>query len=301
MNNTAHADGSGHFDPATVAAYSLNRHGADGPFLLDRHILAFIDRVARPGRTGVDPGCGSGWLSILAARRGAAMAASDNNPAFVDKAKADVTAAELNNLIAVDCLDAQSLVYESEQFDFGISSNVGCAINAALLRAHLMELARVLRPGGELLLTCPASLDHVFTTDVDPTAVITSLNRTLLSATRPEDIPGLVKGEDRVHRATISWTGARAEVVSQYVLSSGVPIYRIISGPMVVPNFWHSEDDYRDAIEAAGLVIQAVHADRLTPETRIGINNSALAAKTLGSTYEHHPAFRVFLLQKPQQ
>ncbi len=74
-----HAEGSGHFDPDSVAACSLNRPGADRPFPLDRHIVAIIDSVAKPGRTGVDPGCGSGRLSIRAAQRGAAMAASDNS------------------------------------------------------------------------------------------------------------------------------------------------------------------------------------------------------------------------------
>ncbi len=70
---------------------------------------------------------------------------------------------------------------------------------------------------------------------------------------------------------------------------------------MVVPNFWHDETEYRESIKKAGLVVEQEFAELLPKERRAVINTGVLAEKTLGPTYEQHPAFRVFLIKRPKR
>lgn len=296
---SAAAAESGIFDAETVRSYSLNRHGADGPFLLDHRITEFVNRVSAAGKSGVDPGCGSGWLSIMAAKRGAAMAASDINIDFVRQAEQEIRSAKLENRIALDRFDVQRLGYEGNQFDFAISSNVGCAVSANVLRDHLSEMRRVLKPGAEMLLTAPASLEQVFTNNGDPGSIIGEFESKLHGACSIEELQAIGRSESRIHRATILWDGKQAELIRNRQLEDGQPIFRLISGRMVVPNFWHAEADYLRAIRNAGLKVVSSFGDLLTAEQRLMINAGTSAEKTLGPAYERFPAFRVFLLKKP--
>src|SRR5262245_3525348 len=108
----------------------------------------------RPGELAADLCCGTGDLALELAARGARVVGADFSPEMLRHAAAK----GLGTLAEADCL---RLPFPDAQFDlvtvaFGVR-------NLADLRAGLLEMRRVLRPGGRLgILEFARPAGHLF-------------------------------------------------------------------------------------------------------------------------------------------
>jgi 2-polyprenyl-3-methyl-5-hydroxy-6-metoxy-1,4-benzoquinol methylase len=110
---------------------------------------AFVDRLAlRPGHAVLDAACGSGNLTIPAARTGAAVTGLDLVPALL--ADAARWARRERLAVALEPGNVEALPYADAQFDV-VLSMFGVMFAARPDRVAA-ELARVTRPGGRVAL-----------------------------------------------------------------------------------------------------------------------------------------------------
>lgn len=93
----------------------------------------------------LDAGCGAGLLALLARLRGAEVTAVDAAPGMVDIARQRLPGADLR------VCDLESLPFEDASFDAVIGVN--SVFYAADMTAAMREIARVVRPGGLVVLT----------------------------------------------------------------------------------------------------------------------------------------------------
>lgn len=109
----------------------------------------FVDRLGlRPGMRVLDVACGTGNLTLPAARTGADVTGLDFAPNLIEEAKANAAADGLN--IAFDIGDAEDLPYEDESFDVVIS--MFGAMFTPRPDVTAAELKRVCRPGGVIVM-----------------------------------------------------------------------------------------------------------------------------------------------------
>lgn len=121
---------------------AVHRGGADLDALLE---LAGDVRGVR----ALDVGAGAGATAIALAERGARVVAFDLTPAMLDRARAEASArgvATLETLVG----DAAELPFAEGTFDL-VTCRV-CAHHFGRVRRAVAEMARVLRPGGQILL-----------------------------------------------------------------------------------------------------------------------------------------------------
>ena len=98
------------------------------------------------GRRLLDAGSGTGFFSAAAAKRGAEVIAVDIGPMLLAEARG-------KGVERVVASDVGMLAFRDATFDVVISSE--CIEHTPSPRRSVLELARVLRPGGTLVLTCP--------------------------------------------------------------------------------------------------------------------------------------------------
>lgn len=125
--------------------------------------VAFVDRLhLKPGTRVLDVACGTGNLSIPAARAGAEVTGIDIAPNLLEQAR---KRAEAENLIAkFEEGDAEKLPYADASFDV-VMSMFG-AMFAPRPDLVATELARVCRPGGTIAManwTPAGSTGRMFT------------------------------------------------------------------------------------------------------------------------------------------
>ena len=102
-----------------------------------------------PGHRVLEVGCGAGTTAIdIATRFGCEVTAIDVAPAFVERARANVRDAELEDRVAVRQGDVLSLELPDDSFDRVVAEAVLMYVDRD--RA-VRELARVCRPGGTVL------------------------------------------------------------------------------------------------------------------------------------------------------
>lgn len=107
----------------------------------------FIDRLAlNPGERVLDVACGSGNLTIPAARAGAIVTGVDIAPNLLEQGRARAAAEGLT--IQFDEGDAESLPYDDAAFDV-VTSMFG-AMFAPRPELVAAELVRVCKPGGRI-------------------------------------------------------------------------------------------------------------------------------------------------------
>jgi SAM-dependent methyltransferase len=105
--------------------------------------------AVEPGTRVLDVACGTGGVSLRAARAGAEVVGVDISPDQLAKARAAADAEGL--AIRLDEGDCQELPYPAAGFD--VVASVFGAIFAADHERAAAELGRVCRPGGRLALT----------------------------------------------------------------------------------------------------------------------------------------------------
>lgn len=110
------------------------------------------------GMRFLDVACGSGALSIPAARMGAQVTATDFSPAMVDLVIAHAREEGLTNLEGV-VTDGQALDLEDYTFDVS-GSQFGVMLFPDLPRG-VSEMVRVTRPGGRVVLVAFGPPDQV--------------------------------------------------------------------------------------------------------------------------------------------
>jgi len=129
--------------------YSLIAHQYDrllGPFLdgLRRAGLALCPPL--PGRTVLDVGCGTGAQLELYQRAGCTVAGIEASPAM-----AQVARGRLGAHAALELADASRMPYAAGTFDLVLASMMLHELHAGTRAAVVDEAARVLRPGGRML------------------------------------------------------------------------------------------------------------------------------------------------------
>jgi 2-polyprenyl-3-methyl-5-hydroxy-6-metoxy-1,4-benzoquinol methylase len=125
------------------------------PYDLQRRIEVVFDQLL--GRESLeslrllDVGCGTGPFSLTAAQRGAVVTSLDIGTELLARARAKGVATVLAG-------DAMALPFTDARFDIVLSSE--CIEHTADPRRAVVEMLRVLRPGGRLVLTCPNRFWH---------------------------------------------------------------------------------------------------------------------------------------------
>jgi ubiquinone/menaquinone biosynthesis C-methylase UbiE len=118
-----------------------------------------LDRVEIGGGTRfLDVACGSGAVSVPAARRGARVTAVDFAPTMIERLTARAQAEGLTNLEA-RVMDATALDLPDDTFDVSVSQN-GVSLLPDL-QAGLREIVRVTRPGGRVMVIAFGALEKV--------------------------------------------------------------------------------------------------------------------------------------------
>lgn len=110
--------------------------------LLDQARLSAGERV-------LDVGCGTGTLAVQAARDAhVSVAGVDGDPAVLERARGKATEAGVD--VRFDEGLANALPYPDASFDKVLSSLLFHHLTPGVKRSAASEIARVLRPGGEL-------------------------------------------------------------------------------------------------------------------------------------------------------
>jgi ubiquinone/menaquinone biosynthesis C-methylase UbiE len=122
---------------------------------LDRfYDLAFADIVrtvgAKPGSTILDAGCGYAYHTVRLARSGASITAVDFSEAALRIAGQTLAKAGIEKTVELQQADLTALPFADNSFDFVVSW--GVLMHIPELEAALTQLARVLKPGGVLVL-----------------------------------------------------------------------------------------------------------------------------------------------------
>lgn len=137
---------------------------ADG---FDRHVtphsMGFAEQVLAalplgPGVRVLDVAAGSGALAIPAARTGAHVVAVDIAPIMIERLAARAHTEGLDNLDA-RVADGTALDLDDDSFDVAVSLN-GVSVFPNLSRG-LTEMARVTRPGGQVVVAAFGPLPEV--------------------------------------------------------------------------------------------------------------------------------------------
>lgn len=112
----------------------------------DRSHLGRVNRLAafRRGDRVLEVGCGQGHLTKALAAQGVDIVGVDANP----------QAAEVSGSDLVQCMPAESLLFDDASFDVVVS--VHAIEHIPDLTQAMSEIARVLRPGGRAVFVYPA-------------------------------------------------------------------------------------------------------------------------------------------------
>jgi ubiquinone/menaquinone biosynthesis C-methylase UbiE len=113
--------------------------------------LGYVDELPLlKGSRVLEIGCGAGYMAIALAQRGFVVQAVDHAPEMIELARRHVKHAGLDDRVHTSIEDAHKLSFEDESFDLVVSLGV---INWLYdLRKALVEITRVLQPGGYTIL-----------------------------------------------------------------------------------------------------------------------------------------------------
>src|SRR5690606_25216152 len=173
------------------------------------------------GRRVVDIGCGMGTFAIECARRGAVALGVDPAPAALPAAPRVAKAEGLRRASSARA-DGVRLPLADGSMDQALAADVTERLGEATLASLLAEAARVLRPGGRLVLYTP-SPTHIFERlrdsrlmKPDPSHIglrpaeelVAAVQRAGLRVERVAFLPSHLPGWNRLERALGRWVGA---------------------------------------------------------------------------------------------
>jgi methionine biosynthesis protein MetW len=123
------------------------QHKGDADTMVDQERLALLAAYVRPGDFALQVDGGPGWLAKIMADRGARVVMTDLSNVAVDRARA-------RGINAQQCeIDAEPLPFEDCSFDVVLCDS---QLEHRFNPDHALdEMARVLRPGGRLILLLP--------------------------------------------------------------------------------------------------------------------------------------------------
>jgi SAM-dependent methyltransferase len=105
-----------------------------------------LDPIA--GKCVLDLGCGDGALALELARRGAIVTGLDADGAMIAAARERSALASMPMTLVVG--EAENLPFEDDAFDRVVAVTLLCLVDDG--RKAIAEMARVLRPGGRLVI-----------------------------------------------------------------------------------------------------------------------------------------------------
>jgi ubiquinone/menaquinone biosynthesis C-methylase UbiE len=115
-------------------------------------VMTYVEEAGLPeSARALEIGCGAGHLTTRLAARAESVEAVDASQAMVDATAARVAEAQLQGRVSVRQADVHALPYPPEYFDLVVAVGVMPWLHSPA--AAMVELARVLRPGGRLVLT----------------------------------------------------------------------------------------------------------------------------------------------------
>jgi arsenite methyltransferase len=153
--------------------------------------------AARPGESGLDVGCGPGYLACELAREvgGAGrVVGTDASPEMIEAARARIAREGLAGRVRLAVGDAADLPFAAAAFDFVVAVQV--YLYVADVERALGEAARVLRPGGRLVVV-DTDWDSCVWLTGDPDRhhrVMAARTREFAQPHLPPRLPGLLRG-----------------------------------------------------------------------------------------------------------
>lgn len=133
----------------TPSGYRRWRHSRLGSITESRELEVIFDLIGDvEGHQLLDVGAGDGTYSIEAARRGAVVTAVDVSPAMCLAAEQRAASHEVTLRSVAG--DAQNLPFDDDTFDIVLAVTTLCLVPDR--RKAIEEMARVLAPGGRLIL-----------------------------------------------------------------------------------------------------------------------------------------------------
>ncbi len=304
LGSESQGQAAGYVDVQGAQAYAENRHGIDGAVLLDPYFTAHIMAICSEGAAVADIGCGAAPWSIYAARWGAkAVRGFENSQQMLDQAEIALAQQdpEISGVIEVGYGTVKEIAAEDSSFDLALSINVGCALPSSdetqtlggTLMDHFAEMRRVMKPGGYAVVTAPASLETVFTTYGDEENKVAQLREVVGRVATEAELRDAVGSNTDILRATISRGEDGFTLADERgALPLGSAVLRKIPG-LVVPNYFHDQGEYQDAIIDAQL--RVVNLD--TPTLH---ETSYHEGTGLGWKYVTDNPFNIYLLSKPK-
>lgn len=295
-------------------SYASAGHGVDCAHFLDPFLTSELANVS--GEVLLDAGCGTASWSIMAAQNGASVCSIDQSEQIINFAKAAVMQAGFETQISILKADVEHLPYEANAFDRALSINLGCILPTSMqsfskkelhlsgLGAHFSELHRVLKDGGRLLISAPASFDIVFTdgskSDEEVHAHIRHVLAKIGKSKDPIVITHHLSDLHEVNRATFARRQGKLTLVTDAsMLKTGEPIWRKIPGG-AVENYYHTEEEYLSELRQAGLVCEEIKRPCFFGKVKYDLyhQNHKEDESRLGSAYIDHNPFTIYYVVK---
>jgi len=132
--------------PSSYMKWRASRLGRTTDALEQGLIVGLVGPVA--GLNVLDVGCGDGQLGALLARAGAKVSAIDPDARMLDAARRNFATAGVS--VALDRGSVEALPYQIDSFDIVLAVTLLCLVRDP--QAAIIQMARVLKPGGRLVL-----------------------------------------------------------------------------------------------------------------------------------------------------
>jgi ubiquinone/menaquinone biosynthesis C-methylase UbiE len=116
-----------------------------------QYVVAAVDAVQPPPARVLEVGCGAGHLTLALAQKGLHLDALDASLAMVEAARGRIADAGLSDRVEVAQADVHALPFAAGEFDLVVAVGVIPWLHSPA--AAVAEMARVLRPQGQLVLT----------------------------------------------------------------------------------------------------------------------------------------------------